>query len=377
MGGGRREDCGVTGRGKSIRLDFRYRGVRCRETLKLEPTKANLKYVAALRGDILRKIAKGEFRYADFFPDSPRAGLFGSGRAGNLLVKDALDDWIRGHRQDVSLATLHEYRKTIRKHLIPAFGDIRLRLLTKAAIKEWRASLEVSPKTANNILTPLRQMLRDAHEDDLIDKNPSATIRNLKVVTEEPDPFTPSEMKAILAQLDGQVLNLYQFLFFAGLRTSEVIALKWEDIGTDHIRVRRAKVRGIIKEPKTASGTRKVKLLQPALEALTRQKAHTYLQGEEVFHNPLTGRAWASDKAMREAHWGHALKRAGVPYRVPYQCRHTYASMMLSSGENAMWVAKQMGHANVQVLFNRYGRWIQDVDPDAGDRISEVWKEAK
>lgn len=36
--------------GKNIRIDFIYRGVRCRETLKIEPTKANLKYAERLRG---------------------------------------------------------------------------------------------------------------------------------------------------------------------------------------------------------------------------------------------------------------------------------------------------------------------------------------
>ena len=136
-------------------------------------------------------------------------------------------------------------------------------------------------------------------------------------------------------------------------------------------------MRGVIKEPKTDAGTREVKLLQPASEALERQRAHTSLAGKEVFHHPQTGRAWVSDKAMREVYWAHALKKAGVPYRVPYQCRHTYASMMLSAGENHLWVAAQMGHADCQILYARYGRWIPDVDPLAGARMSEVWKEAK
>ena len=202
-------------------------------------------------------------------------------------------------------------------------------------------------------------------------------ISNLKVVTKEPEPFSLSEVKAILAQMDGQILNLYEFLFFTGLRTSEVIALEWKDIGADHIRVRRARVRGAIKVPKTAAGTREVKLLQPASEALERQKQYTYLIGKEVFHDPFTDNPWVSDKAMRESHWGHALKRAGVPYRRPYNCRHTYASMMLSAGENHIWVANQMGHADCQILYARYGRWIPDVDPLAGTRVAEVWREAK
>lgn len=38
--------------------------------------------------------------------------------------------------------------------------------------------------------------------------------------------------------------------------------------------------------------------------------------------------------------------------------RHTYASTLLSNGENAWWVATQMGHVDVEMIFKRYGRWI-------------------
>jgi integrase len=47
--------------GTGIRIVFRFRGVMCRETLKLEPTKANLKYAERLRGEILNAIALGTF----------------------------------------------------------------------------------------------------------------------------------------------------------------------------------------------------------------------------------------------------------------------------------------------------------------------------
>ena len=141
-------------RGEVIEMDFRYRGVRCRETLKLKPTKENLRFAKNMRGEILNKIAKGSFRYSEYFPDSSRVALFGGPRAGNMLVEEALTQWVRSHRQDVSPATLREYEKAINKHLIPAFKDIPLKNLKKAEIKEWRANLSVSPKTANNILIP-------------------------------------------------------------------------------------------------------------------------------------------------------------------------------------------------------------------------------
>ena len=45
------------------------------------------------------------------------------------------------------------------------------------------------------------------------------------------DPFDRNEIKAILeATHHEQIKNLFQFAFFTGLRTSELIALEWEDV---------------------------------------------------------------------------------------------------------------------------------------------------
>lgn len=81
---------------------------------------------------------------------------------------------------------------------------------------------------------------------------------------------------------------------WTGLRTSEQIALDWRDI--DWIRceahIRRAQTMAARKTgpetTKTKAGTRVIKLLPPAMEALKRQKEWTFLKGQEVFQNPRT-----------------------------------------------------------------------------------------
>jgi integrase len=47
--------------------------------------------------------------------------------------------------------------------------------------------------------------------------------------------------------------------------------------------------------------------------------------------------------------------------------------MMLSAGENILWVATQMGHNDTQMLRRIYGRWIPEADPMAGSRAVEVF----
>ncbi len=58
-----------------------------------------------------------------------------------------------------------------------------------------------------------------------------------------------------------------------------------------------------------------------------------HCEGKRIFHNPFTQVPWNSSDQIRDP-WRTVLKRAGVRYRNPYQMRHTYASMILSAGEN-------------------------------------------
>ena len=160
------------------------------------------------------------------------------------------------------------------------------------------------------------------------------------------DPFDKDEIQAIVdAAHDEQIKHLFQFAFFTGLRTSELIALEWDDIDWINgvVHVVRAVVKKRVKGTKTEAGERDVLLLPPALVALKGQKPYTFMIGKRVFHNPRTNQPWETDHQIRRTAWIYALKKAGVRYRNPYQTRHTYASMMLSGGENMMWVATQMG----------------------------------
>jgi len=103
---------------------------------------------------------------------------------------------------------------------------------------------------------------------------------------------------------------------------------------------------------------RKVLLLPPALAALQAQKLVTFLEGKRIFYNPRTNTPWKTDKQIREWSWRPLLKKVGVRYRYPYQTRHTYASMLLSAGENMLWVANQMGHTDTEMVMKKYGKWL-------------------
>ena len=366
---------GVSPRGSSIQIDFYYLGKRCRETLKLEPTKANLTFAQRFKATILHEIAIGTFTYSKHFPNSKHARL--GSKTNNKTVPQALDNFIEASRRTLQKSTWRDYRSSIEHHLKPQFGEMRLADVTSSTIKTWIGGLTISNKRINNVLIPLRTIFDDAYSDGVIDRNPVSRISNLSVRTDEPNPFKPDEVKAILEVLSPQGANLIQFAIWTGLRTSELIALEWGDIDwkAGLVRVRRATVNKHTKQPKTKAGERDVKLFPPALDSLKSQKQFTFIAGGRVFNNPRTNTPWETDGQIRKTMWTPALKKACVLYRNPYQTRHTYASTLLSAGENPLWVAQQMGHKDWGMIRKRYGRWIPDVDTSAGGKVMAFWSQ--
>jgi len=47
--------------------------------------------------------------------------------------------------------------------------------------------------------------------------------------------------------------------------------------------------------------------------------------------------------------------------------------MMLSSGENPLWVAQQMEHSDTKMSFRHYGKWIPDAIPEAGSKAVRLF----
>ncbi|GAA4100497.1 Arm DNA-binding domain-containing protein [Zhongshania borealis] len=353
---------GVSVRGEeSIQIEFMFKGKRCRESLKISPTDANLRYANNRRIEILSKIERGSFDYPSEFPESKSAMAKASKNGCHILVKDAMNDWLVSCQKRHAYSTVRDYNSAVGFHLEPRFGHYTLDELNRQEIETWINGLDISAKRINNILIPLRQIMERAFHDELIDNNPMSRIKNLKVKTREPQPFTLREIDAILSQLEGSAKNAIQFGFWTGLRTSELLGLRWENVSLEEgtAVIKEALVHGRMKQPKTKSGERKITLHANALAAAKSQFA--IRSGSAfVFHDPKSKEQWASDQPFRKRVWIPALKAANVKYRECYQMRHTFASQMLSENRNPVWLAHHMGHSDWGMIRNIYGRWINE-----------------
>ena len=102
-------------------------------------------------------------------------------------------------------------------------------------------------------------------------------------------------------------------------------------------------------------------MLPFAYEALKHQKQFSFVGSDYIFVRP-DDKGPFIDYEHLERPWKHLLKTAKVRYRNPYQTRHTYASQLLSGGENPLFVAQQMGHKTTEMIMHHYGRWVEQGD---------------
>lgn len=365
----------------TIQIDFRYRGVRCRERLTLDPSLSTSRAAAARKkATIEHEIAMGVFDYAVHFPDSPRARKMARNPASTLTVGELLTEWLRHVRPTVQPETYGDYAEYVNRTWRPRLGRFQLSGLSLAMVNEWMAEQSAGKKRLLNVLTPLRQAVRYAcGPAKLLKADPLAGLevrRPAGLVEDVIDPFTPDEVQAAAAALEPTVGNLVTFWAWTGLRQGELFALTWADVDMERrtARISKSSRAGRLKVPKTLAGARTVKLLPPALEALQRQRAHTLLKHRQIFLRPDSGEAWGADKPFRLV-WSAGLATANVRYRFPRQLRHTFASWMLGASENPLWVSKQMGHANPAITLKVYARFIPDMFPEAGMRaVREISK---
>ena len=366
---GRRPDTtGLEVRGDSIRISFYWRGRRRRETLRLEPSTANVTYASRLRAEILRKIELGNFRYADYFPESHVAL---EERPAQTTFREIAEAWLRSG--ELGKSTINGYRKILEGHLYPEIGAEPIAKLTYLRLQELLSDEDWAKKTRNNVLVCVRRPFDVAFVEGLIPVNPAARLKYLRSQVPPPNPFEPAEVDLIIAELERrfgeQPANYAGVGFFVGPRPSEQIALAWTDMDWRRraVRIERARVLKEIKDTKTDQA-RDHELSSRGLTYLERQRPHTQLAGVKdaqgrmlVFVDPVTGKAYNDEKPFRERYWRPTINALKLRYREPYQMRHTYATVAIMAGANPVWVARQLGNSP-RVVFKHYARWIERMD---------------
>jgi integrase len=357
---------GVRSRGDRIQLDFPFQGQRCRPTLNEKPTGPNLLAARRRVADIRERIRQGTFDLEKEFPEYAGLERFGVVKpdAAKRTVRHYVEAWQTANSR-LKPSTLDGYSKIFKRYWLAWFGD---RDITTVMHSELAVKLGAYPwttnKTYNNVLACGRDVWAMACKDhgDMVNPLDAESLPFLEVQRSEPDPFSLEEIELVLAAIRehwcAAGADYYEFAFFSGLRPNEQIELHWPDVDlpSNIATVRRGRVRKDVREVKNYDA-RVVQLHSRARAALERQPTRLKVPRAHVFLHPGTGARYIDEQSQRR-HWTTAVKASGVRYREPYQTRHSYATMLLMSGANPAWAAKQMGHSP-QVFLKVYAKWIE------------------
>jgi len=255
-----------------------------------------------------------------------------------MLLRDAVDDFLNYQRNRKSRAetTITTYRSML-GFFVSFAGNIRVEQITVRLIDCYADSLHLKPKSLKNRLTAVRSLIAWLYSRNYIDIRPQSV--DIPCVPETEANFLDyNEQHALVeACCDTRERALVLLLLRSGLRISEAMALRRDDVFERSIVVRHGK------------GDK------PRLGFLTEEAAQAldhYLQESEsdyCFSSEL-GKPLSRQYAHRMI--VTVADRAGIKKSVhPHTLRHTFATNMLRAGARIEDVQKMLGHKKVQTTL--------------------------
>jgi integrase len=290
--------------------------------------------------------------------------------------------WLESRRPRLEPGTYRRYEADLRLRLIPAFGRLRVRQITRAHVEDHVAALQregrASVKTINNSLLPLHQILGRAVREGLLAANPTAeTDRDARIRL----PYEAPAMRTLAAGECRRYVDacphwyrpLAELLLGTGCRIGEALALDWADVDLDagRVRISRSLKDGGVGGTK-GDRARLVALDPYVVEALrTHQRATRRIAGP-VFAS-RTGTRLDRHNVRRSGH-DVAIRDAGLaPGLRIHDLRHTAATLAIAAGESISFVQNQLGHRDVRTT-QRYAHPDHQSHRHAAARVARAWR---
>ncbi|MDD5158182.1 tyrosine-type recombinase/integrase [Sulfurimonas sp.] len=329
-----------------IWIRFTHQGKNYRKTLGLLNTKANM------------KLAKNEIM------PTMQLKLY----SGELFEKivPTIDEYSKKsfeiHSVSRKKTTQDDYRISYDKHIKPYLGERKIDSLKPSDISLWQNKVlnSVSASRMKVVRAVLSTILNDALRDEIIERNPLVLVRTPKITKPTISPFSLSEIFSILNNAEEQFKNFFALAFFTGMRSGEMIGLKWENVDffRKEIYVKQALKMGQVTTPKTVNSVRYVDIVDTLLPYLQMQFRLTGHHKSYVFLND-DNEHFYDIKRIRTTHWKRVLKKCNFEYRPIYHTRHTFATLMLENGEDILWVSNMLGHTDSTMTLSRYAKYIK------------------
>lgn len=324
------------------------------------------KWLAAQRTDIERETWKGP-------------------TVGTITARDYAVPWL-AQRTTLKPRTADLYQRLLTLHILPTLGDLQLKALTPARVREWHAGLAdtTGPTAQAQAYRLLRTICNQALADGQIPANPCQIRGAANPRTAERPAPTLAQVHALADLVPDRYRVMVLVAAYGGLRFGELTALTKTDLLLDDpdrpaVVVRRTMTRldgrWLEGTPKTDAGLRTVTLprfLHPLLEGHL-QRHVKKRDGALVF-------ATASGQPLARSNWTATFHRATKHLDLDeihfHDLRHAAATAAVQTGATLKDTMARLGHASPRAALI-YQHTAQDRDHAIADALDAVAAKAQ
>ena len=303
-----------------------------------------------------------------------------------MTVGAWLDTWTTEYLGGVKPSTVAAYKSTVKNHLKPGLGAIRLDELNAHTIQSLynRLGDARSPKTVKNVHGILHKALQQAVINRYIPFNPAEACVLPRAERKELKPLDDALISAFLKAVKGhQFEDLFRVALFTGIREGEILGLCWDvvdlDKGTIHIIRQLQKISGewVLVTTKNSKG--RTITLAPFVVQILRTVKHQQLENRLRY-----GDCWEDSGFVFTNELGQHLNRhtvlknfkkimaqIGSPETRFHDLRHSYAVASIRSGDDIKTVQENLGHATAAFTLNVYGHVTDQMKQDSAARMEK------
>ncbi|MFF8916886.1 tyrosine-type recombinase/integrase [Streptomyces sp. NPDC015032] len=289
--------------------------------------------------------------------------------------------------------TYVKYESKVRLYLVPHLGKKPLVRLTPAQLRSFMAELkrmEVPPAARFEVLRVLRNALNRAVREELLTRNVAELVDMPKVTKKEVKPWNARE--AITFLRSARAHRLYAacvLVLVLGLRRSEVLGLRWQDIDFDQRQftplkqVQRVKGVGLVlKDLKTESSHAVLPLPEFCARALKERRELQDLErrivGDDWSQEPDQDLIFSSERGGMIDPVGFSrsfnalVKRSGVRRITVRLARHTCGTLLAFLKVHPKVAQAILRHSQISMTMDVYTHVVGDGEREAVAMLAEL-----
>ncbi len=295
--------------------------------------------------------------------------------ASNARFDDYAEKWLATYRgrkpsRGITHFTRQGYKRAIERHAIPFFGRQRMKDIRPKDIEAFVGQLQSEGTGTPSIrahMVALKVLFATAYQHGDIAANPCQGVSlDLAPTPSKVKVMTRAELGLVLAALPSEWRPFFTFLAQTGLRISEAIGLRWEDVelgARPHVKVRRQIYKGEERNLKTGHSVRDVPLAPGMVATLLGLRGKRYGGPQAPLWPTKAGTPMAPHN-LRKRVLAPAAAALGMEWVGFHTFRHTCASLLFAAGRDVKQVQEWLGHADPGFTLRTY---VHLMDEGLGD----------